>query len=102
MDLAELRRRLGSLENRLGQIATNDPDAEIDATTLRVIDALVGAARELMPDDPVLRQADDLFSPEAVESGQQVYAAQVRLIVGMVRDALPQPKRAPRIPPVGL
>jgi hypothetical protein len=74
-------------------MVSRDPDSELGAAALRAIDALVSAAKEHLPDDPVVKEVGDLFSPEAVETGSPILASDARLLVGMVLDALPKPRR---------
>jgi len=91
----EVRARLISLETRLAEMASKDADSELTPATLRAIDALLGLAKDHVPrDDPVVKEIGELFTPELVESGAQpILAADARLLVGMVVDALPSPNR---------
>ena len=90
MEAQEARRWLLDLEHKLGEMVRRDREAEIDASTLQVIEALIAAAEEhLLPDDPVVEKVDKFFSAASLGGGLPVLASQVEIVVGTLARAMP-------------
>jgi hypothetical protein len=95
VEAEEARRWLLDLERRLGEMVRRDRETEIDASRLRLIEAVITAAEtHLLPGDPVVEKVDKFFSPASIGGGLPVLASQVEIIVGMVAGALSPAPRA--------
>jgi hypothetical protein len=90
VEAQEARRWLLDLQRRLSEMVRRDPETEMDASRLQLIEAVIAAAEEhLLPGDPVVEKVDKFFSPASLGGGLPVLASQVEIIIGMVARAMP-------------
>lgn len=94
MDFNEARRQWASLESTLRQLVERDPEQEVQGMALPVLDAVISEVRGLLPDSGVVQAAREVISPESVEAGEPVRAADALVVAAALREALPRP--APR------
>jgi hypothetical protein len=96
LDKNEAYRQILQLHNDLSRIVERDGEQEVRSIALPVLDAVVAAAKELLPPDhPVVRSASDVISMESIETGEPLRAVDVLIVVGQLMEALrPPPARA--------
>jgi hypothetical protein len=89
VELADAIRRVRSLRSDLRDATQRDLEREIQGPAIQEVDAVLGAARPLIPDgDPVLDRLAEVVSPESVEAGESVRAFDVLIVVDQVYNAL--------------
>lgn len=89
MTPTEARRAVARLHLQLADIVKSDQEQEVRGIAVPVLDRVQSAAREnLLEGDPVLATLPDLISPEAIESGEPIRAADALLVVGQLDAAL--------------
>lgn len=57
---------------------------------LPVLDAVVNAAKDFLPGDPVVDTIRDAISPEAIAEGEPLRAVDVLIVVDQLHTALSQ------------
>lgn len=89
VDRADTIRRIRSLRSDLRDATQRDLEGKIQGRAIQDVDAVLGAARSLIPDgDPVLDRLAEVVSPESVETGGPVRAFDLLVVVDQVYDAL--------------
>jgi hypothetical protein len=72
------------------EITSKDPDQEVRGLAVPVIDAVVTACAQMLDEgDPVFEKIQQLFSVEAMESGEPLRAVDAQIAVGQLLAALP-------------
>ena len=84
----DARRRVDALIDSMSQLIQRDPEQEVRGIALAVADAAIGAVKEAKPDDPVIRATADLFSADAIASGEGVRAADLLVVAHQLGAAL--------------
>jgi hypothetical protein len=87
-DIEQVRRMLTE-QTSLRVMIDRDPEQEIRGGAIRVLDAAVASAREVLGSDPVVSVISDVISPEAFEAGEPLRAADVLLVIDALLGALP-------------
>jgi hypothetical protein len=89
VELADAIRRVRSLRSDLRDATQRDLEREIQGPAIQEVDAVLSAARPLIPDgDPVLDRLADVVSPESVEAGEPVRAFDLLIVVDQVYNTL--------------
>jgi hypothetical protein len=92
MDLFDARARALQLHEDLKEIAAKDPDQEVRGLAVPVIDAVVTACAPFLDEgDPVIEKIRQLFSVEALETGEPLRAVDAQIAAGQLYQALPSP-----------
>jgi hypothetical protein len=89
------------LYRELQRITDRDAEQEVSGIAVPVLDALLQACKDFVPNDPVARAIDGLVTPESVESGS-LRALDAALVVGQLAAALGPEKPAPPLPDIEL
>lgn len=98
--LPDARRMLVGLRDELRSIAARDPEQEVRGHALATLDAVIRAARHhLPPGHPVIDQAGEVISPEAVVEGEPIRAVDMLLVVTALEGALPNASSTSRRDP---
>lgn len=85
----EAQHRLKRLIGDLQLLVDRDPEQEVTGPALSIMDASLSAAREhLDADDPLAVASRDLISPEQVEDGDPIRAADALLVAGQIFAAI--------------
>jgi hypothetical protein len=82
----EAKRKVVALIETLETLTKRDPEQEVQGLALPVLDAVIEAARTVLPNDSVVEAVRDIISPEQIASGEPVRAADA-LIVAKQLDA---------------
>jgi hypothetical protein len=93
LNAGEARSMLRALKASLQRISERDPDQEVQGIALPVVDEVLGAARDALPDHPVIARAEDVVSPELIASGEPIRAVDALVVVDLLFEAL-RPRRA--------
>jgi hypothetical protein len=92
MDLYDARARALQLCKDLKEIAAKDPDQEVRGLAVPVIDSVVTACAPFLDEgDPVFEKIRQLFSVEALASGEPLRAVDAQIAAGQLYKALPSP-----------
>jgi len=94
VNVPEARRILRALQRDLQKITARDPEQEVQGIAIPAVDAALAAIRDLIPESPVVSSIADVISPDAIDRGEPIRAVDVLLVVGILREALPQPRPA--------
>lgn len=87
--MAALLDQLRQLRRDLKELVARDPEQEVGGLALPLIDSVLREARERLPSESSLpAQIVDLISPEAIEAGEPIRAAEALVIVGQLLAAL--------------
>jgi hypothetical protein len=93
-ELVDAIRRVRSLRSDLRDATQRDLDREIRGPAIQEADAVLGAARPLIPDDdPVLDRLADVIPAEGVEAVEPVRAFDLLVVVDQVYQALDAEER---------
>lgn len=88
-DIESLRRQLTDLKSTLEAMVQADREDEVEGRGLRAADAVLRQVREhLGPNHYLVESNPELISPETIEEGQSIRAADLLLEVGMLLKAL--------------
>jgi len=80
----------------LERLVDRDPDQEVQGIALPVMDAVIEAARKVRPDHPAAKAARSVISPEQIQSGQPVRAADALVVAKQLDTAIgPVPMSIP-------
>jgi hypothetical protein len=93
----EVKDKITALIEALETVVKRDPEQEIHATALPVLDAVTEAVRLVRPDDPVVAAARGVISAEQTAEGEPVRAADA-LVVAKQLDAAIGPPPASFVP----
>ena len=97
-ELADAIRRVRSLRSDLRDATQRDLHREIQGPAIQEADAVLGAARPLIPNgDPVLDRLGEAVPPETIEGGEPVRAFDLLVIVDQVYNALDAEDRRSRL-----
>lgn len=88
MDQYEAFERATALADDLARIVDRDPEQEVQGIAVPVLDALLAACREFVPNDPVVQAIDGLLVPEAAEDHAGLRAIDTLLVVRQLGLAL--------------
>jgi hypothetical protein len=83
--------KISALVRTLERLVDRDPDQEVQGIALPVLDAVIEAVRLVRPDDPVVKAARSVISPEQIESGEPVRAADALLVAKQLDTAIGGP-----------
>jgi hypothetical protein len=72
--------KIVTLVDTLTRLVDRDPDQEVQGIALPVLDEVIEAARRVCPDDQVVQATRSVISPEQIESGEAVRAADALLV----------------------
>jgi hypothetical protein len=91
-----------TLVDTLERLVDRDPDQEVQGIALPVMDAVIEAVRQVLPEDhPVVKAARSVISPELIESGEPVRAADALVVAKQLNTAIGSPPMSiPLIPSV--
>jgi hypothetical protein len=89
--LNDAQKRAKQLYKDLSRIADRDPEQEVQGIALPVLDACIGALREVAADDPVVSRMQDVFSAESVARGEPVRAVDALLVLGQIIAVIGSP-----------
>lgn len=77
------------LISTLMDMVKRDAEQEVQGVAVPVLDAVLGAAREWMPeDDPILDAVRDVISVENIEAGEPIRAVDALMVARQVETAL--------------
>src|ERR687891_61244 len=88
MDVSDAYWRVGRLRDNLRAMVDRDPEQEVRGMALPVIDAVLEAAKEFLPGDPVIATMREVVSPESVAEGEPLRAVDVLVVVDQLHAAL--------------
>jgi hypothetical protein len=77
-----------ALIETLEPLTKRDPEQEVQGIALPVLDAVIEAARVARPDDPVVQSARGIITPQQIESGEPVRAADALLVAKQLDAAI--------------
>lgn len=80
----------------LQKLIERDPEQEVRGIAIPVLEAVLEAVRESLPDDPVVRAVRELFSPQSIIEGEPIRAADALLVATQLEEALKRAKPALR------
>jgi hypothetical protein len=78
----------------LERLVDRDPDQEVQDFALPVMDAVIEAVRKVRPDHPAVKAARSVISPEQIQSGQPVRAADALVVAKQLDTAIGSPAAA--------
>ena len=87
MDQYEAFARSQALYDDLSKIVDRDPEQEIQSIAIPVLDALLTACRDFVPEDPVVESIKGLMTPEAAAT-DSLRAVDAMLVVNQLTHAL--------------
>jgi hypothetical protein len=96
-----------TLMHSLEMLVGRDPDQEVQGIALPVLDAVIEAVRRVRLDNPIVQAARSVISPEQIESGEPVRAADTLMVTRQLDTAIGSPSMSmalmrssimPRIP----
>lgn len=89
VELVDAIRRVRSLRSELRDATQRDLEREIQGPAIQEADAVLGAARPLIPDgNPVLDRLDEVVPPEGIDEGEPVRAFDLLVVVDQVYEVL--------------
>jgi len=88
MDVSDAYWRVGRLLDNLRALVNRDPEQEVRGMALPVMDAVLEAAKEFLPGDPVIARMREVVSPETVAEGEPLRAVDVLVVVDQLHAAL--------------
>jgi hypothetical protein len=89
MDIYEARDALRQLQGDLQRVMEHDPYLEVSGLALPVVDSVLAVARNHVQEgDPVLNAVTELITPETIEDGAPIRAADALLVSGQLLVAL--------------
>jgi hypothetical protein len=80
--------KITALIETLTMLVERDPEQEVQGIALPVLDAVLEATRRVCPDDTVVQAARSVISPEQIESGEPVRAADALLVAMQIDVAI--------------
>jgi hypothetical protein len=83
--------KITALVETLETLTNRDPDQEVQGIALPVLDAVIEAVRLVRPDDPAVKAARSIISPEQIESGEPVRAADALVVAKQLDVAIGSP-----------
>jgi hypothetical protein len=84
----EAKDKIVALVETLEPLTKRDPEQEVQGIALPVLDAVIEAVRAARPDDPVVQSARGIITPEQIESGEPVRAADALLVAKQLDAAI--------------
>lgn len=79
------KERITSLIDALTTLTNRDPEQEVTGMALPVLDAVVEAVKDdIGRDNPVVRAVAGVISPEMIESGEPLRAADALMVAKML------------------
>jgi hypothetical protein len=84
----EAKHKIVALIETLEPLTKRDPEQEVQGIALPVLDAVIEAARAARPDEPVVQSARGIITPEQIESGEPVRAADALLVAKQLDAAI--------------
>lgn len=90
MDRIQAQHQVHQLYNDLAVATSHDPDQEVQAWALPIIDAVLVAASDFLPkDDPIHKAIRGLITPEMVESlTEPMRAYEAQIVVGQLKTRI--------------
>jgi hypothetical protein len=88
MDVSDAHWRVGRLRDNLRAMVDRDPEQEVRGMALPVMDAVLEAAKDFLPGDPVIATIREVVSPEAVSEGEPLRAVDLLILVDQLHSAL--------------
>jgi hypothetical protein len=86
------------LAQDLARLVDRDPEQEVQGMAVPVLGAVIAAARELLPDHPVVAAMWEPVSVEAMLDGDSVRAADALIVARQLARALDRPEfRLPEV-----
>jgi hypothetical protein len=93
--LEQARSMLKDLQESLRAIVKKDPEQEVQAFAIPILDAALVSVKKLIPDDAIAEKAQGLITPEMIDMGEPLRAVEVSLVVDVMLNALPK-RQIPR------
>jgi hypothetical protein len=84
----EAKGRVESLVETLETLTSRDPEQEVQGMAVPVLDAVVEVVRRVRPDDPVVEAVRGIISPEQIQEGAPVRAADALLVARQLDAAI--------------
>lgn len=84
------KRQIDALVKSLRALQQRDPDQEVQGIALPVVDAVVTALKNRMPDNPVVQSLADVISADMIGSGETIRAADMLLAAEQLQASLPE------------
>jgi hypothetical protein len=84
----EAKHKIVALIETLEPLTKRDPEQEVQGIALPVLDAVIEAACAARSDDPVVQSARGIITPEQIESGEPVRAADALLVAKQLDAAI--------------
>jgi hypothetical protein len=82
------KERVEALIRSLRTVLERDPDQEVGAFALPVLDAALTDVRAALPDDPVVAAVSGVISPEAIAAGEPLRAADALIVAEQLNAAI--------------
>ncbi len=105
MDQDQARQRVWLLFRSLEKMSERDPDQEVRGIAVPVLDAVLQACKQFVPEDPIVGAIREVVSADAIAAGEPVRAVDAALVAGQLAVALgpekvvPGPMSVPRSGP---
>lgn len=88
----DAKRKITALIGSLKTLVARDPEQEVTGFALPVFDAVVETVRAALPNDPVVEAVRGVISPEQIELGEPIRAADALLVAEQLDAAIgPEP-----------
>jgi hypothetical protein len=84
----EAKHKIVALIETLEPLTKRDPEQEVQGIALPVLDAVIEAACAARSGDPVVQSARGIITPEQIESGEPVRAADALLVAKQLDAAI--------------
>jgi hypothetical protein len=84
----DAKRRIEALIETLRRLTDRDPEQEVRGIALPVLDAVIDSVRHVLQDDPVMAEVRSVISPEQIESGEPIRAADALLVAEQIDAAI--------------
>ena len=85
------KRQIDALVTSLRALQQRDPEQEVQGIALPVVDAVVTALKDKMPDDPVVQSLSHVISADMIGSGDAVRAADMLVAAEQLQATLGEP-----------
>lgn len=84
------KRRIEALTTTLRTLVERDPEQEVRGIAISVLDAVFNDIKSTLGDDPVVTAVEEIISPERIEAGEPIRAADALLVAEQLNAAIGQ------------
>jgi len=100
VDVEQIRSQLEALRQTLRNVVALDSEQEVQGIAIAVLDGVLSAARQVVPDNPAVQGLHDVISVEAAAEAEPVRAVDALLVTEQLLAALPPPPPIVRSAPL--